>query len=71
MSKRLVLEFMLENGKKASFSLGNIKEISTTEAGNFLRDVNFNEIIEFKGQKAQKLIEAEIVSTNSEKISIS
>lgn len=70
MSKKLVLEFMLENGKKSSFSLNNIKDISTNESAGFLRNIKFNEIMEFKGQKAEKIVDAEIVSTTSEKITL-
>lgn len=70
MNKKLVLSFKLENGKKSNLSLGNIKDVPATDASGYLNAVNFNEIFEFKGQKAEKLVEAEIVTTSAEKITL-
>lgn len=70
MNKKLSLKFQLENGKKANFSLSNIKNVPVDDASGYLKALNYNQIFEVKGQRVEKLVEAEMVTTSSEKISL-
>lgn len=70
MNKKLNLKFELENGKNGNFSISNIKEVSTDDASNYVKAVDFNEIFEIKGQKVTKITEAKFVTTSTEQITI-
>lgn len=70
MNKKLSLKFELENGKNGNFSISNIKNVSTDDASNYVKAVDFNEIFEIKGQKVIKIAEAKFVTTSTEEIAI-
>lgn len=70
MKKRLSLVLSLEDGKNTTFSISDIKDITADQAGDIIKTFDYKNVLAKDNLKVVGIKKAEIISTNSEEITI-